>query len=82
MTHIAFLRDALMAREAFEQLPTLVADGVSVAEMVKRAGGQLCRALVERDGRHEWHALAWLYLNGTERVTAARVKFGNYRRED
>lgn len=82
MTDIIFLPDALMAREAFEQLPTLIADGVSVATMARRRAGELCRAAIERDGRHEWHALAWLYINGTERVTAARVRFGSYRHED
>jgi hypothetical protein len=82
MTDIIFLPDALMARDAFEQLPTLVADGVSVATMAKQKGGELCRATIEREGRHEWHALAWLSINGTERVTAARVKFGRYQHED
>jgi hypothetical protein len=50
--------------------------------MAKQKGGELCRAAIEREGRHEWHALAWLYINGTERVTAARVKFGRYQHED
>jgi hypothetical protein len=82
MSEIVFLHDALMAREAFEQLPTIATGGASVAAMVQRAGGKLCRALIERNGRREWHALAWLHLNGTNRVTAARIKFGRYQHED
>jgi hypothetical protein len=82
MSEIKFLRDAHMARDAFERLPTIHATGASVAAMVERAGGKLCRAMIERGGRPEWHALAWLYIDGTERVTAARVKFGRYQHED
>jgi hypothetical protein len=82
MTDIVFLPDALMARDAFVQLPTLIADAAGVAAMAKKMAGKLCRAEIEREGRREWHALAWLYINGTERVTAARVKFGNYRAEN
>lgn len=82
MIEIVYLRDAAMPREAFEQLPTIPTDGGSVAHAVKRMRGQLCRAMIERDGGHAWHALAWININGTERVTAARVRFGHYHKED
>jgi len=82
MSDIVFLNDALMARNAFEALPAIVADGTSVETMIKHMGGKLCRVLIERDGRHDWHAAAVIYLNGAERITAARVKFGNYQSED
>jgi hypothetical protein len=82
MIDIVFLNDAVMAREAFEQLPALAGDAASLVTTAQRKGGQLFRAPIERNGRHEWHALAWLYINGTERITAARVKFGRYQSED
>jgi hypothetical protein len=82
MSEIVFLHDALMARDAFDALPALVLDGTSIPTMVKHMGGKLCRVLIEREGRPEWHAAAWLYINGSERVTAARVKFGRYQHED
>lgn len=80
MTDIVFLADALMAREAFEQLP-MIADG-DIAGAVRRMGGKLCRAVIERDGAQAWHAIAWLYINGSERVTAARVKLGRFQSEE
>lgn len=82
MSDLVFLNDALMARDAFESLPAITADGASLAAMIRHAGGKLCRVLIERDGRHEWHAAAWLYLNGAERIAAARIRFGKYQQED
>jgi hypothetical protein len=80
MSEIVFLNDALMAREAFEQLPAIA--GPAIATTVERYRGRLCRALIERDGKPAWHALAWLYINGAERATAARIRFGNFRADD
>lgn len=79
---IVFLSDAVMARESFEQLPIVAGDAARIAEAVKRLHGRLCRAVIERDGSTAWHALAWLSINGLERVAAARVKLGRYQSED
>lgn len=79
---IVFVRDTAMSREDFEALPFCKALGNSaVAEGVKAHRGQLCRALIARDGVRDWHVAALIYLNGTNRVTAARVQFGRYQRE-
>ncbi|MFZ5715797.1 MAG: hypothetical protein ACOY3N_23465 [Bradyrhizobium sp.] len=82
MTEIVFLNDTAIPREHFEALPVLTVDGISIAEAVIRQGGKLCRAVLDRDGRAAWHALAWLHFNGTKRVTATRVKLGRYQEED
>lgn len=82
MTEIVFLNDALMAREHFDTLPDLGGDRRDVIERCKRMKDRLCRAKIERDGERAWHALAFISIDGAERITAARVKFGHYRRED
>lgn len=80
---IVFLRDTSMSREAFERLPLCAAtNGAAVAEMARAIAGRTCRVKLDRDGVPSWHAVAWLSINGTERVTAARVKFGRYQSED
>lgn len=79
---IVFVRDTSMSRDDFETLPmckpTRARDLINT---VKARGGQLCRTLIERDGAKAWHVAAWIYINGTERVTAARVQFGRYQWE-
>lgn len=82
MNEIIFLADALITREAFEALPALVGFDGGLVGAVKNMGGQLCRTMIERDGVHAWHACAWLYINGSERVAAARVRLGRFQSED
>jgi hypothetical protein len=82
MTEIVFLTDIAIPRDQFEALPILTVDGANIAEAVMRQGGRLCRAVIEREGKAAWHALAWLHFNGTTRVTATRVKLGRYQSED
>ncbi|MGX9947294.1 hypothetical protein [Bradyrhizobium sp. BTAi1] len=86
MSEIVFLRDAMMSREAFEQLPACVtgASGADVYRTAKSLGGKLCRALISRDGQQAWHAVALGYFNGTERALASRiiVSHGRYQSED
>lgn len=82
MSEIVFLADIAIGRDHFEALPIILADAGGIAEAVRRRGGQLCRAMLDRDGSAAWHALAYLHLNGTTRVAAARVKLGRYQSED
>lgn len=82
MSDIVFLRDATMPREQFDTLPDLSADLAALVDRCKRMAGRLCRAKIERDGVRAWHAIACIYINGAERVTAARVRLGRYQSED
>lgn len=86
MSEIVFLRDAMMSREAFQRLPACVmgGGGADIIQMARSLGGKLCRAIISRDGRADWHAIALQRFHGTERALASRiiVSSGNYQTED
>lgn len=84
MSEIVFLRDTIMPREVFEQLPECITSaGRDVAQMARAHNGKVCRALLARDdGAPAWHAVAWNYFNGTERALASRIIFAKYQPEE
>lgn len=74
MSEIVFLRDAMMSRAAFEQLPAcLETAAADVFQMARSHGGKLCRAIIDRGGEAHWHAIAIHHFNGTERALASRI---------
>jgi hypothetical protein len=82
MSEIVFVRDTVMSRDTFEQLPACASDGDKLVEMVKAFQGRLCRAMLEREGIAGWHAIAWHDFNGAERAVATRVIVRTYQAED
>jgi len=82
MTEIVFVRDTVMSRDTFEQLPACANDGGNLIEMVKALQGRLCRAMIEREGIAGWHAIAWHDFNGIECAVATRVIVRRYQAED
>ena len=83
MSDIIFVRDTVMPRDIFEQLPDCNgSNGADLAEMARAMAGRLCRAKIERNGKAAWHAIAWTHFNGTEGAVASRVVVGTYTPED
>ncbi|WP_316234999.1 MULTISPECIES: hypothetical protein [unclassified Bradyrhizobium] len=80
---IVFFRDVIMPAEAFEQLPPAPAiEDARLIDVLKTQYGRLYRALIERDGKPAWHAVAWHNLNGHERPIAARIIIRKFQQED
>lgn len=79
---IVFFPDVVMPPEAFSSLPPARNDGERLISDLKHHYGRVHRALIDREGKPAWHAIAWHNFNGRDRPLASRIIVRNYQPED
>lgn len=79
---IVFFPDVIMPLETFRALPPAHNDGERLIKELKDDYGRVHRAMIEREGKPAWHAIAWHNFNGRERPLASRIILRKFQQED